>query len=181
MSIRIETERLYIRELLPEDDQAMFELDTDPVVHRYVGNKPLKTIEESRAVIAYIRQQYADAGIGRWAVIEKSSGEFIGWTGFKIMRERVNKHEDFYDFGYRHLRRFWGKGLASEAARAALDYGTGMLGIRDIYAMTDVDNGASRHILEGLGFRLMEIFPYDGNPTWRTAGQPTTWYRLQQE
>ena len=130
--------------------------------------------------VTYVRQQYADSGIGRWAVIEKSSGECIGWTGFKIIRERVHGFEDFYDFGYRHLRRFWGKGMASEAARAALDYGLNTLAIKDdIYAMTDVDNGASRHILESLGFRLQEIFPFDGKQQWRTINEPTTWYKLE--
>ena len=181
MSIRIDTERLYIREILPEDEAAMFEMDNDPEVHRFLGNNPLKTIEESRAMIAFIRQQYVDAGIGRWAVIEKSSGEFIGWTGFKLMRESVNGHTDFIDFGYRHLRRFWGKGLASEAARAALNYGVQTLDIQDVYAMTDIDNGASRHILESLGFKLVEIFPYDGSPGWRAAGLPTTWFKLQRD
>jgi RimJ/RimL family protein N-acetyltransferase len=52
MAIYIETERLYIRELQPEDAQGMFEMDSDPEVHRYVGGQPVATIEQTRAVIS---------------------------------------------------------------------------------------------------------------------------------
>jgi RimJ/RimL family protein N-acetyltransferase len=180
MSIYIETDRLYIRELEPRDEAGMFLMDSDPEVHRYLGNNPVKTPAEVGAVIEFVRRQYAEAGIGRWAVLEKDTGDFVGWTGFKLMRERVNGRQDFYDFGYRHTRKHWGKGYATEAARAALDYGIDRLGFTDVYAMTDIDNGASRHILEGLGFRLQEIFPYDAEPNWRAAGAPTTWYKLDQ-
>lgn len=177
MSIHIETPRLIIRELMPEDEQAMFEMDSDPEVHRYLGNKPYTTIEESRENIDFVRRQYKDNGIGRWAVTLKDTGEFVGWTGFKLMREAVNGHVNHYDFGYRHMRRHWHKGYASEAARAALRYGIDVLGLKDIYAMTAIDNAGSRHILESLGFRFVEIFNYDGQPFWR-IGAPVTWYKL---
>jgi len=78
----IETERLYIRELLPEDEEGMFEMDSDPEVHRFVGQRPIKTHEEAHNTINFIRKQYEDNGIGRWAVIEKETNGFIGWTGF---------------------------------------------------------------------------------------------------
>lgn len=74
----IETDRLIMRDLLPTDDAGMFELDSDMEVHRYIGQKTVKTINESRAVIGIIRRQYSTNGIGRWAIIEKTSGNFIG-------------------------------------------------------------------------------------------------------
>ena len=74
----IETERLMIRELLPSDDLGMFELDNDADVHRYLGNKPVQTLEEAQEMIRFIRQQYATNGIGRWAIIEKRSKDFVG-------------------------------------------------------------------------------------------------------
>lgn len=177
MEIRIETPRLIIRELRMDDLDAMFEMDNDPEVHRYLGNNHYISIEQSRENIAYIQQQYKENGIGRWAVTLKDTGEFIGWTGYKLMRERVNGHINHYDFGYRHMRKHWRQGYAYEAAKAALDYGIDVLGFRDIYAMTDVDNTGSRHILEKLGFSFVEIFNYDGTPFW-LIGQPVTWYKL---
>lgn len=179
MSFRIETPRLLIRELRPSDEYGMFAMDSDPEVHRYLGNQPVSTIEQSRETIAFVRQQYVSDGIGRWAVELKETGEFIGWTGFKLMHEMVNGHVNHYDFGYRHLQRFWGQGYAYEAAQAALDYGIKVLGFKDIYGMTDVENKGSRRLLEKLGFRLVEIFAYDAPPTWRAHfGEPTTWYKL---
>lgn len=177
-AIYIETPRLIIRELLLVDDHGMFAMDSDPEVHRYINHSPVSAIEESRAVIHFVRQQYIDQGIGRWAMILKDTGEFIGWTGFKLMQEQVNGHVNFYDFGYRLMRRHWHQGFATEGAKASLDFGIEVLRLKDIYAMTDVDNGASRHILESLSFRLIEVFPYDAQPSWRLAGQPTTWYKL---
>ena len=86
----LETERLILRELLPTDVVGMFELDSDPEVHKYLGNNPVRTIEETREIIKIICQQYLDNGIGRWAAIEKTSGEFIGWSGLKFIREYEN-------------------------------------------------------------------------------------------
>ena len=178
MDILLETERLIIRPLLAGDDEGMFRMDRDPEVHKYLGNRPYKDIEESRENIRFVQQQYADHGIGRWAMLNKITNEFIGWTGFKFMTATVNKHTGFIDFGYRLARDSWGKGYATEGAIAALNYGIENLHYKDIYAMTDVNNGASRRILEKIGFKLIEIFPYDDETyKWREAGQPTTWYK----
>ncbi|MCY1487117.1 hypothetical protein D3C87_204390 [compost metagenome] len=65
MRTSIETERLLLRELLPTDDVGMFELDSNPQVHIYLGNKPVTSIEQVREAIANIRQQYLENGIGR--------------------------------------------------------------------------------------------------------------------
>ncbi|MCD6012927.1 MAG: GCN5-related N-acetyltransferase [Flavipsychrobacter sp.] len=178
MNIRIETDRLVIRPLEMTDETSMFEMDSDPGVHRYLGNHFYTRIEQSRDNIAFIHQQYRENGIGRWAVEEKTTGNFVGWVGFKLIQETINEHVNFIDFGYRLMQKHWNKGYASEAGRAALDYGLNVLGYKDIYAMTDIDNGASRRVLEKLGFHLVEIFPYNGALNWREVNAPTTWYKL---
>jgi ribosomal-protein-alanine N-acetyltransferase len=78
MKVFIETERLILRELVPIDAEGMFELDSDPLVHTYLGESPITTIEQAKANIALIRKQYVDNGIGRWALIEKQTGNFMG-------------------------------------------------------------------------------------------------------
>lgn len=154
----------------------MFEMDSDPEVHRYLGNRPVTSIDQTKDVIAFVRKQYLENGIGRWAVALKDSDEFIGWTGFKLMDTMVNGHINHYDFGYRHARKYWRQGYAFEAAKAARDYGIESLGIKEIYAMTQTENAGSRRILEKLEFRLDHIFPFDGEPFFWLKGQPTTWY-----
>jgi ribosomal-protein-alanine N-acetyltransferase len=172
MQIFIETERLIIRELLPTDDEAMFELDSDPQVHEFLGKSPVKTIEEVRDIIAFIRQQYIHNGIGRWAMVEKASGNFIGWTGLKLVRNTVNNHTDFYDLGYRLIKKYWGKGYATESAIACRDYGFNMLHQDKLCAITDVNNLDSRKVLEKAGFKCLETFDYEGEPHfWLEAGR----------
>jgi ribosomal-protein-alanine N-acetyltransferase len=159
-----ETGRLILRELMPSDDDGMFELDADPAVHKYLGNKPVKTIVESREVIAFIRQQYIDFGIGRWAVIEKLSGDFIGWAGLKFITDTVNKHTNYHDLGYRFINRYWGKGYATEAARAIVKYGFEELSLNEIYAITDIENLASKKVLQNSGLKYIEDFDLKGCP-----------------
>ena len=76
----IETERLLLRELQLSDAEGMFELDSNPNVHLFLGNRPVKNIEESIEYIHFVQKQYKDYGTGRWAVILKETNEFLGWS-----------------------------------------------------------------------------------------------------
>ena len=62
MTFNLETERLILRDILPSDANGMFELDSNPIVHKYLGNKPVKTIDESKKMIDTIIQQYEEKG-----------------------------------------------------------------------------------------------------------------------
>jgi ribosomal-protein-alanine N-acetyltransferase len=162
MTIFAETERFILRELLSSDDTGIFELDSNKDVHRYLGKKPIQNIEEARKVIDFIRQQYVDNGIGRWAIIEKKTNDFVGWTGLKFVREKINNHSDFYDLGYRLIPKFWRQGIATETAKASVDYGLNKLNLNSIYGMADVDNKASINVLQKAGLKFIETFNYEG-------------------
>ena len=113
MKYNLETDRLIIREIREADLDGIFELDSSTEVHKYLGNKPIKTKEEAKNTIQFIREQYIERGIGRFAVIEKKSGEFIGWSGFKLNRgkkETLNGFDNFIDIGYRLIPKYWKKG-----------------------------------------------------------------------
>ncbi|WP_262511041.1 GNAT family N-acetyltransferase [Pedobacter namyangjuensis] len=84
MQFLIETERLILRELRNEDVNGMFELNSSLEVQRYVGNKPIKSLEEASRDIEFIQNQYLKNGIGRLAVVEKETGLFIGWGRIKV-------------------------------------------------------------------------------------------------
>lgn len=160
MKIFAETERLILREIIPEDAQAFFEMDADPEVHRFLGNNPVKTIEQIYEAIQRITKQYDDYGIGRWAAIEKSSGAFIGWTGLKFMTEPVNDTIHFHDIGYRLNKKYWGKGYATESAKAGLEYGFTTLGLKEIIGTAHIENKASRKALEKCGLTFVEKFDH---------------------
>jgi len=162
LKFHIETERLLLRDLLPSDAPGMFELDADPLVHRFLGNKPVSTMQESMDMISFIRKQYQELGIGRWAMIEKASGAFMGWTGLKLVTHTINGQTNYYDLGYRMIPRFWGKGYATESALASVTYGVEELKADAIYGMADVKNTASIHVLEKAGLKKLGTFLYEG-------------------
>lgn len=170
MEIAIETARLLIRELQPTDVEGMFDLDSNPEVHQYLGKHPVQSREETLGVIDFIRQQYIDNGIGRWVMIDKETNDFIGWTGFKYVTDLTNNHINYYDLGYRLRQKYWGKGIATEAAIACLEYGFNQLGFQEVFAMADCENDGSNKILAKLGFSRIETFDLDG--------EPHHWYRL---
>mgnify|MGYP001156521261 FL=1 len=161
MKIYTESNRLVYREILPTDEHSLFELDSNALVHKYLGNTPVKHIEEIRKVIQSIRLQYNDHGIGRWAAIEKNTGNFIGWSGLKFITDYENNHTRFYDVGYRILPQYWGKGFATEAAMAALDYGFNKLDLSEIIGMVHEENVASRKVLEKCGLKFIEKFMWE--------------------
>ena len=162
MKIHIETDRLILRDIIDEDAQAMFEMDSDPEVHIFLGNKPISTLEEAKNAIAFINKQYIESGIGRWAVVEKESGEFIGWSGFKFITDVMNERTEFYDLGYRFMKKHWGKGYASETAIASLNHGFTVLNFEEIAGIADVAHTASNAILKKVGLIKRNEFIYDG-------------------
>jgi RimJ/RimL family protein N-acetyltransferase len=159
----LESSRLLIRELKPTDDDGMFALDSNPKVHEHLGNNPVKTIDQSRELIESVRQQYRDHGVGRWALVEKQTGIFVGWTGFKFNTETINGHQNFLDVGYRLREEYWGMGYASEAAVTCLNYAFANWRYERIFGMAMQSNKASIKILkEKLGMRPIGTFNYHG-------------------
>lgn len=157
----IETKRLILRPITEADTQDFFEMDSNPKVHRFLGNKPVKTLKESEHIIHNILRQYKTNGIGRLALIEKSTNMFIGWSGLKY-EENLRKEFNYYDLGYRLKEEFWGKGYATEAAIASLKYGFNNLKLKEICAAADFHNVASNTILKKVGMKPSGWFKYEG-------------------
>lgn len=169
MDVHIETQRLLLRDVRKADVQGFFELDSDPEVHTYLGNNPVKHIEESEKTIQHILQHYVQNGLGRLAVIEKATGAFMGWSGLKY--ETVIRPESpYYDLGYRLKKAYWGQGVATEAAIASLEYGFQTLGLKEICAAASIRNIASNKVLQKVGLEWMETFEYEG--------EVCNWYRM---
>ena len=162
MKIFAETKRLILREVLLTDLEAMFELDADPDVHKYLGNNPIKTKEEAKKTIELIREQYLERGIGRWAVVNKETNEFMGWSGLKLNSEKkFNGYSNFYDIGYRFIKRFWGKGYATESGKAAIQYAFNTMKLTTVYGITEIGNQASHNALLKIGLKYIEDFHYE--------------------
>lgn len=153
MCVRIlETERLVIRELdSAVDAETIFELLNTPKFLRYIGDRGVRSVEEARDFIENrYRQSYRDHGYGLYAV-ELKDGTPIGMCGF-VRRDTLPGP----DIGFAFLPEFEGQGYGFESAAAMMEYGREVLGFGEVLAITSLDNHASGHLLEKLGFRFVE-------------------------
>ena len=161
MKILIETERLILRPVTLDDTQDFFEMDSNPNVHKYLGNNPVKSIDQSKAWIEDILDQYETFGLGRLAVVNKTTNEFLGWSGIKYERQ-VRAEFNYYDLGYRFKEQHWGNGYATEAAIASLKFGFEDLKLDEICGAAEDDHFVSNLILKKIGLQPSGTFTYDG-------------------
>jgi ribosomal-protein-alanine N-acetyltransferase len=173
-----ETDRLLCRPLQANDAPEMLALDSDPAVRRYlggIGGPQAFSLTDSLATIQFIQDQYIANGIGRWAVLLRATGEFMGWAGLKLVAGPVNGQHNFYDLGYRFRPQYWGQGYGYEAAQAWLNYGFATLALPRICAYADVDNAGSRRILEKIGLQPGNLFVENGTRcAWYEARNPAS-------
>ena len=148
----LETERLILREIDASDDAFMLDLLNQPSFIKYIGDRNVRDLEQSREFIeSRYRKSYADNGFGLWAVELKETGEPIGICGF-VRRDSLPDA----DVGFAFLPQFERRGYAFESASAVMDYGRETLGLKRVLAITTQDNESSGRLLEKLGFK------YDG-------------------
>jgi len=180
MNLTLETDRLLLRPLEISDAEAMFAMDNNPLVHKYLWQNPTQEISETIKIIEYVQKQYDENNIGRFATILKETGEFIGWTGIKYINDHVeNGNTNFYDYGYRLDEKFWNKGYATEASHAWLDYGFNQMNIDIMNAYTHSENGASNHILQKVGMNFVEDYLDKEGVLWKWWQLENTKYKIQ--
>ena len=146
----LQTERLTLRRWNHEDHAPFAAICSDPEVMKYIGNGSTRTFEQAVKAIESFEREWKQRGFGLFAVEDRRTRNLIGFTGFSspvFMPEILPAVE----IGWRYSRRNWGKGYASEAARAALSFGVEHLGTRDIVSICQTGNNASLRIMQKLG------------------------------
>ena len=143
----LETERLLLRDWQPSDHAPFAALNADPDVTRYL-NGPM-TRGESDELLGRIRGHWQDHGFGLYAVEVKDSGAFAGFVGLAIP-SFLPDVLPAVEVGWRLSREHWGKGYATEGARASLRYGFEELELRQIISIIDPDNAASVRVADRL-------------------------------
>lgn len=171
MDLLLETERLWLRPMETRDAEALFEMDSNPNVHLYLGNEPLTDIQDCYGYIKSIQNQYVQNGIGRFVVVLKETKEVIGWAGLKYITEEENGHTNFYDIGYRLQEKHWRKGYAIEAAVKWRDHAFHTMKIPTIYASAHIGNLGSNTILQKIGMQQKEQYLHHDIPCY--------WYELE--
>lgn len=146
MYIVFETPRLILRRFTEADASLVFALNSDPEILKYLHEPKLESEGHALDILREIILPQYDRNLGRWAIHEKVTNEFIGWCGLKYRPEL-----DETDLGYRLMQKAWGKGYATEAAFHTLSHGFGHLGLPVISACAHIENLASIKVLEKIG------------------------------
>jgi ribosomal-protein-alanine N-acetyltransferase len=142
------TERLRLRRWRPSDRDPFAALNADPEVMEHFP-APLPRAE-SDALIDAIEAGFEARGFGLWAVEARASGALLGFTGLSVPSFDA-PFTPAVEIGWRLAREAWGRGYATEAARAAAALGFDALGLAEIVSFTAVANARSRAVMERLG------------------------------
>jgi ribosomal-protein-alanine N-acetyltransferase len=150
------TDRLTLRPLAQEDATALQLVLNDPDVWLYFPRTEVPTLVRTKTYIEGQIAHWDEYGFGHWAIDAKDEG-LIGWCGLQFLPD-TNETEVAYCLGKRH----WGKGFATEAARASLNFGITNLRIKEIVGLTHLENKASQHVLQKIGLKFVDRKFYFG-------------------
>lgn len=143
----ITTERLSLRDWQESDLAPWAAMNADPRVREHLG--PLLTVDQATAAVENFKDSWERNGYGFWAIEVKATGEFIGFTGL----DNVDPGLPFtgVEVGWRLTRGSWGRGYATEAALAALDFGFDHLELSEILAVATLTNLRSQAVMRRVG------------------------------
>lgn len=160
MHVFLETERLILRQFTTDDVDLLVELDSDPdVMLRITGGRTTPREEIATDFLPALLSYYSRfAGYGFWAMVEKSTGDFLGWFHF---RPGEGHPQDEPELGYRLRKSAWGMGYATEGSVALISKGFTEFGVRRVTAETMVVHAGSRRVMEKAGMRVVRTFHQD--------------------
>ncbi|MBI3259802.1 MAG: GNAT family N-acetyltransferase [Ignavibacteriae bacterium] len=154
-NVIISTERLILRNWEKSDIAPFVQMNSDPKVMKYFPG--LMSSDQTLQFMERIKLHFEEYNYGLFAVDEKSTGEFIGFIGFSHPR-----FESFFtpcvEIGWRLRSEHWGKGLATEGAKACLDYGFNVLNFDSIYSFTAIPNVPSINVMKKTGMKHIGEF-----------------------
>lgn len=165
----LETERMILRHLTEGDVSNLLQILSDPEAMRFYERTKGK--EDAAEWIDRNIKRYATLGHGFFACILKATQEFVGICG-PILQENVDGHDEI-EVGYLFVRKFWGQGLATEAARACLAYAFQNFSYPSLVSLIDPENWASRRVAEknGLSFKKEVTFNKRRNCLYKITAQ----------
>jgi ribosomal-protein-alanine N-acetyltransferase len=161
------TERLVLRPVTLRDRAVLLAHWTAPDVRLFLFDGAIMSAEEVTEAIEDSARDFAGSGYGVWLIQEQGQAELVGTAGLRPL-EDIGL-EIFYSLAPGS----WGKGYATEAARAVVEHALGPLGLPEVLAEVDEGNAASIRVVERLGMTPFEVVPGVLGPMtrFRRAGQ----------
>jgi RimJ/RimL family protein N-acetyltransferase len=163
-TIILETPRLLLRRLMPDDLDALYALYSDREIRQYFpdGTDGTLTYEETKEELEWFLNGHPDhPELGLWATIHKENGQFIGRCG--LLPWTIEGRAEV-EVAYLLDKNYWQQGLGTEAARAIRDYAFGKLGLTRLICMVDPDNLASAKVARNIGMTLEKEMADDKGP-----------------
>ncbi|AQU82740.1 MULTISPECIES: GNAT family N-acetyltransferase [unclassified Halomonas] len=170
-----ETERLVIRALSLNDVSELNKILSDPEVMKY-SIRGVCDEAATRRFIDWCLDCYASRSIGPWALVEKVSGQLIGFCG--ISPEEVNGVEEI-GLGYRLAKQYWNKGFASEAVQAVLSSAFSQKQLSSVVVIIESENVASLKVANKAGFSAFETLEFHSRPVRLYRLTPQQWSASQ--
>ena len=163
--VTLETPRLVLRRWREADIAPLAAINGDADVMRWIGTGTVRDLEQTRASVAGWEREWDATGMGLFAVEVRATGELAGLTGLAVphfLPEIMPAVEVAWRLGKPH----WGQGIATEAARAALQFGLLDRGLAKVVAIVQVGNVASERVMQkiGMSFERETADPANGRP-----------------
>lgn len=165
----LETPRLLLRQFTPDDTQELYRIYSQPDLFKYMSNEKPLLWEQTKGVIDSFTENWQKHHFGVWAVVYKKNQQLIGHCGFKFLENTPE-----VQIGYLLLKPYWGMGLATESAWAALKYGFEVAQLNRVVAIAKPENIASRRVMEKIGMKYeKEAYYYDNDVVYYSITQQT--------
>lgn len=143
----LETDRLILRRMTIEDQHDLFEYASDPELTKYTIWDYHKTLENSIQYLQLILEQYENKQVSNWAIVLKSNQKMIGTCGFVYWAPEHHRAE----VGYALSRKYWNRGLMSEAIQELISFGFAHMDLNRIEARCNIANMGSERIMQKMG------------------------------
>ncbi len=153
----IETARLRLRGYTPDDLNPFSSIRADPVVMRYIGTGVPQDEGQAGAWLEKNRVRWEQHDFGMWAVALIGDETLLGWCGLGMLDTTTE-----VEVGYGFSRASWGKGIATEAARASLRFGFEARNLDRIVAVAMPENTGSQRVMEKIGMKYIKRAHYYG-------------------
>ncbi len=160
------TRRLILRPFDVDDCDSLLEITQEPDIFRYFPTKTPWDMDKVERAIRYQSDHWNRHHYGLFAITARKDGQLMGWCGLEYLPD-TNETEVGYLLGHA----FWGKGYASEAAKASVKFGLREMGMKQIIGLTDPANFASQRVLEKCGLKFTRRQVYFGTEMLRFAIQ----------